>query len=484
VPPARAVARVLFVLVFALSAALLLLTAYWSASTMASRPPDGAEGEIAFEAARIARGLPLYVDPAIGAGEYGPPPSRYFVLYPPLWPALLSRLPASLLDRNVVGSRAIAFALWFGTLGLLVARAEPRCRRVAALVAVFLGSTWVLALFATSGRPDALAVLLAAIAAERSVRKGRVDPLAGALFALAAWTKPNVLGLAAGAFAGQVWVSRRGVVAPALAGLATSGVIACILHVTSGGAWLGHLVASTGQPLDLGLWLGQIGDRLPFFGPTMLAAGALAVSRRADDRAKIAAGAVVATAAWALFSLAKIGSASNYWLEPSVAALVCFARFEVPERLRRSLAVAGACAAQLGWNGVASAQASIRGIASAPAKAAVLARAREACGAKPTDVVVADEPGIELVVEGRMVQTPFQTTHLVRRGRFSEATWIADLSRPEVRCLVMQSDLVERPVEEVSVPYDCFTPGVRAHLKRTFSLTKSEAGIYIYRRSP
>ena len=483
-PPARAVARAVFVLVFAVSAALAALTLTWAIATMAVRPPDGAEGEIAFEAGRIALGRPLYVDPLVGALEYGMPPSRYYVLYPPLWPALLSRLPSALTSQGVLGPRALATAFWFGALAFVAARAEPACRKVAALVAVFVGSTWVLALFATSGRPDALAVLLAAIALERSVRKGRVDALAGALFALSSWTKPNVLGLAAGAFVGQGWVSRRGLLAPASGGLAVSVAIACILHVTSGGAWITHLVLSTGQPLDLGLWLGQMGERLPFFAAPIAAAGALAWSRRADDRAKIAFAAVVATACWCLFSLAKIGSASNYWLEPSIAVLVAFARFPTPERVRQSVVVAAACAAQLAWNGVASAKASLRGIPDAKARAAVLATAREACGAGPDGVIVADEPGLELVLDGRMIQTPFQTTHLVRRGKFPLKVWLEDLARPEVRCLVVQSDVIERSVAEESVPYDRFPPDVRAELKQRFALIKSEAGLYIYRRKP
>src|SRR6185295_15622009 len=161
--------------------------------TMGPRPLDGVEGDILFEADRIHAGYPLWVDPAVGAHEYGEPSARYLVLYPPLWSALLSFF------RSAVVARFIGFSAWLFVLAWPVVKAPPERRNVAGAVALLAASIWVLMLYGASGRPDSVAVLFAGIALERSARKGDVDWIAGCLFALAAWTKPNVIGAAPGA---------------------------------------------------------------------------------------------------------------------------------------------------------------------------------------------------------------------------------------------------------------------------------------------
>lgn len=174
--------------------------------TSQSRPAVGIEGEILFEASRIREGRPLYIDPIAGIHEYGEPPTRYYVLYPPLWSWLVSLLPES---AALLGSRIIATLLWLGLICAIVFSARQSSRWVMGLGGLFIAGTYVLILYGSSGRPDSAALCLAGIGLLLSVKAGRSGFLAGVLFALAAWLKPHVIGLGAGAFLATLLIDRR-----------------------------------------------------------------------------------------------------------------------------------------------------------------------------------------------------------------------------------------------------------------------------------
>jgi hypothetical protein len=492
----------------------LVASLAWAIATLASRPLDGVEGEVLFEAERMARGLPLYVDPAIGAREYGAVPARYLVLYPPVWSALLSRLPGSLAAQSAV-ARAAATVAWLGALAWIAWRAQgERRRRAAAAGAAFVASVFTLTLFGASARPDALAVALAGVALERASRRSsedgaaRVDWLAGALFALAAWVKPNVLGAAPGAFAAAaMWTAARAragsgaarsarpsrpvrararsvvaAVAPGVAGAAVvSLAIGGVLTAETGRAWIEHLLLSTGQAPSLSHWLEQLASRAPFFALPIGVALAVGWRARDDAGAAIATGALATSAAWCLLSLAKIGSASNYLMEPCVAGVVVLARADLP-RPRSALVAAALALAQVAWDDVASVRSAIERVPRDRAAASLVANARLVCGADPGDVVIADEPGLELMVDRRVVQTPFQSTHLARRGLFSIDAWRADVTSPEVACVLMQDDLLDRPLDAVDVEHDRFPVELRRALRETFVKVGERGGIFVYRR--
>jgi hypothetical protein len=97
---------------------------------------------------------------------------------------------------------------------------------------------------------------------------------------------------------------------------------------------------------------------------------------------------------------------------------------------------------------------SVEAIVAARVHADLIARARTACGARAGEIVLADEPGLELMLNRRVVTTPFQMTHLAWSGRYPLEPWIADVERPDVRCLVMEDDLLERPLDDVRVAHD------------------------------
>ena len=472
--------RLCFVVAALVVTVSLAASLVWALGTLAARPLDGVEGDVLFEADRISRGLALYTAPTIGVLDYGPPPARFLVLYPPLWSALLSVVPPGASSASVLVARVLALASWIAVLAWPVLRA-PRPRRLAAgAMAAFVGSIWVLALYGASGRPDALAVLLAGVALERAARRGDVDVLGGVLFALAVWVKPNVVGAAPGAIVCAFVMRRR----PGgfLAAVATSAVVAGVLTFASGGRWLEHLLASTGQPPSLPLLLEQLAGRGPFFLLPIALSLACGWRARRDPGARIATAALATSTVWSLLCLAKIGSAANYFLEPMVCAVIVLARADVPplgERARLALGVGSVVQAL--WTGMASVKSAARELPMAYARDRVLARTRATCGATTRSVVLADEPGLERQLNGRIVATPFQSTHLARRGRFPVDAWISDVASPEAACLVMQDDLLERPLAQVDVAHDRFGVELRRALRARFELVEVAGGYRIYR---
>jgi hypothetical protein len=462
-------------------AAALVASIVYAIGALGVRPLDGVEGEVLFEADRIRAGLALYTDPVAGAHDYGPIPARYFVLYPPLWAAVVSRVPA---DSAAVVARAAGCLAWFGLLAAIPLAAPRKNRRVAAFAAAFTGGVYTLTLYGASGRPDAIAVALAGSALLLSVRRGHVGALAATLFTLAAWTKPNVLGLAVGAVVAQGVLDPRSAFRAILSALGVSITIASVLEWASHGAWLEHLLCATGQPASLSLWLEQVPSRLQFLGaPIAIAVAVGWRARRAGSTVVIAFGALVVSVAWTLVSLAKIGSATNYWMEPMVGACVVLSRAapSLPERSSLAWAAAGAVLFQCLWTDMATLRSVPEALEEARVHAEFIGQVRAACRPAKDRVVLADEPGLERMLNGRIVTTPFQMTHLVRRGKVPLAPFLADVARPEAECLVMQDDLLDRPFAFVSVEHDRFGPELRRALAARFSRVEERGGWRLYR---
>jgi hypothetical protein len=449
------------------------------------RPLDGVEGDLLFEASRIRAGLALYTDPSVGATDYGVVPARYYVLYPPLWASFLSLWPVA---WAASAGRIASSFLWWGSLGWLAASATGSCRQPAWLAALFVGGVYALAEFGGSARPDAAAIAVACAALERSVRRGDVDALAGALFGLAAWTKPNVVGMGAGAVLSCLWIAPRASLR-AIAGASGVGLLVAIpLHRISSGTWLEHLLAATGQPLRGRLFVHHIEARAQFFFGFLGLAGVFAWKEsrhRERPGAAIALGALLGSVAWAFLTFAKVGSAANYWMEPCVAAAIVFARVPPPTLSRRALlALAVAVPFQAIWMGVGSIRATVESIESNRARSRLLEGARALCGAAPDRLVVGDEPGIEMALDGRLVAHAFPLTHQALRGRFRLQPWIADLGRAEVGCVVTAHDRIERPPFEVDADYDDFAPPMRAALFARFVPVAESAGWEVYAPRP
>ena len=331
-------------------------------------------------------------------------------------------------------------------------------RGAAGLAAALAGGVYVTAIFATTGRPDAVAVAIAGLALAGVARKGgkaEVGIATGAMLAAAAWSKPNVLGIAAGVFV--VAAARRdwkGVVRAAVGGIAVTAPVALVLGIASHGVWLQHVTRSLGQPLALDVWWGHVWTRAMFVAPAAWVTWA-GWRGRGDRGVMVALAAWVGSLGWAVVSLGKIGSASNYWMEPAMAAVVVVGSAPSPRLtgLRAAglgIAAAGASA----WIAAATVGGVVEAFEREPRRAALLARARADCGARPGDVVVADNPGSELALDGRVVAPGLETLFLVVQGHLPLSTWIADLRRPEVACVLEQDGLfhalpeIERVVGE------------------------------------
>lgn len=425
------------------------------AGTLGVRLPYWGEAEPLFEAARLRRGLPFFVDPLVGAADLGEPPSRWFVTYPPIWTAVLAVFPPSV---AMTAGRVLATGAWFGALAFAVRAAAKDRRRDAAACAAIVGGSWVLANFATIARPDALACAIAVVALVRSARRGAVGPVEAALFALVPFVKPTVVGLPVGALLADAMVRRKphAIAVAVLVAL----VLGVGLHAGSGGAFFAHVVRSNAQPMTFAAWLDHVPSRLPFFLPLFVLALRDGFADRRAPGAAIATGALVGAIGWVLVALAKTGSASNYWMEPCIAAVVVVA-VSAPGPFRvfgGGIAHGIAALAYALYVGVASIGASLEHLRDYRADAALVETVRDRCGAGPTDLVAADEAGIELALDGRILTTTYQMAWLVNAGRYPAATWTTDLASPRVRCFVVHSgDLAPAPevarfVEATFVP--------------------------------
>ncbi len=451
--------------------------------TLHSRPLDGSEGHILYDAMRLRAGRPLYVNPHVGILDDGPPPARHYVIYTPLLAFLVALFPEGAASWL---TRLLSIAAWYGLLGgLAYTRSRISNRSLAWGAAAFVGAVYVLTLYGASGRPDALALLFAGIAFARSVRRGEPTALEGALFALAAWVKPNVLALAAGTLA--VDFLRRRKIAPIATAVLVSVLLGGTLMAISHGAFLQHLVEPIKAPMTLSLAIDQATSRLQFLGLPLLAAAVLAWRSRkiegCQSGALLAIAGLVVAFGWTLFSLAKYGSASNYWMEPCVALVVIatsfpFAFHELADR--PALALLGLTVFQLVWTLTASVRSSVETIVRAPYVTAEIAQVRTLCGAKPGETVMADDSGLELMIDHRLFHAPVQLTPLVQYGRWSEAAFLEDVRRPEVTCAVMSSDLLERPLTEVDPDHDLYDPTLREALRERFLLVDQRAGLWVY----
>jgi hypothetical protein len=476
----RNISRLGLGLTIAVLLVALAFTLGWVLLTFHSRLPDGTEGALLNSAERVREHRTLWVNPVLGAWDYGPVPSRYYVPYTGLWACALSIFPGSL---GIDPARAVCGAAWFGLLLWIVAKAPPAHRRAAAIAAAFVAGAYTLALYGASGRPDSPALLLSGIALWRTVRNDRADAVDGALFAVAALIKPSVLGIAAGTLSAEVFYRRVRAWPAVLGGGMASAALVLALDRASHGQWLEHLTRSNYGGMVLDFWLGQLASRLPFFGLPLAFAAFCAYRARAMPGAKRALWALASAVGWTLFTLAKAGSASNYWMEPCVAAVVIFAHVPLP-RLSPPVwaALAALAPVQALWTGLASIRSSMESVAVAAPQRAMLEGARARLRASPTDIVLGAEAGIEFLLNGRVVQQPVYMTSLSRVGRYPIDVWMHDLERREVVGLLMNDDLLERPPSTENVSEDLFAPALRSFLRERYVLVQSGAGLYLYAR--
>jgi len=451
----------------------------FAVGTLCNRLPEYVEGQVLFDASRLRDHLRLYVDPLVGSYDYGPVPARYYVVYVPIWAWVVSLLPAGV---AAPGARAIDLCVWYGVLAWIVWRSPPDNRKIAGLAVAFSASCFALVSYAASARPEAVPVVLAGIALWRATRDGRVDWLGGVLLALAAWTKPNVAGIALGLLGWPLLTGQRRDWSGLAGAVATSAALAILLQVVSSGEWLHHLVVSIDQPRTFSHLAGQLMGVAPSFLVPLAAALYWGARNRRHPAVRIAFPALLASVGWTLFSLSKLGTSENHWLEPSLAAVILVARAPAPHpRPSRRSTLIMVAAIQAVVTAAIGIRASVDGVRLAPRRASFVARARRSCGTGAGDLVIAPDVGIEYAMNGRILTTPFEITYLARRGAYPLSLWMADVVDPHVRGLVMENDVLDRS-SRAAPSYDRLDPPLRELLARTFVLAEEEAGLRIYRR--
>lgn len=474
-------------MVFAVVSALLTLA--FVAHAFAFSPQNPVASEIGFEALRVARKLPLYVDPWKGAWEDGAPPSRYYVLYTPIFPTLVGKL-AALWSPTLAGvqttGRAIAVLAWLGFHVPVVIFAEKDRRWATAVAAMFGASLYFISRHAASMSPDTLATALVCGGVLRAVVKNRIDPLAAVLLIAGPFVKPSCLGGVAGAALVHLALRRDGWLRTVVAGALAGGLLILACHLASGGAWLANIKSSTGQPLTLTRWLQEFGSRAIVLGVPHLVIAWLAWKRRTTW---LAVGPLLGSIAWATFMMAKHGSGSHYWFEPTGLAIIAISRMPVaigsfgpqPEPMwtRWAALAFGVVAAITSWPQYALEPGRYR------AWDARIAALRAHCVRGPGDFVISSDFETEMQLDGGRISVPaWQSVFLAKTGKFPLDAWRADLARPEVKWVVLGVDPRHPPPEtnDTKIEGNPFNDILRDVLFEHFDFDRELAGTWVFRR--
>jgi hypothetical protein len=299
--------------------------------------------------------------------------------------------------------------------------------------------------------------------------------------------KPSVLGTPVGAVVAHVvthWKSGpRRLLLPLLAGALVAGSLAAVVHLWSHGVWLTHIVRATGQTISFERWLQEMSGRFMFLGLPHVVVGIYAVRRRAPLVATLP---LATSVAWSVFSMAKHGSGTQYWLEPTMAALIALGTC-------KPAAVASRRGLGLAWAGLVLAVA-VGGTSFPQLLAvaredrrwnAVVESLRAHCALRPGEVIVSSDSTLELELDGRIIVPSWQTSYLVRNGQFPLEAWRGDLARPDgARWFVHSEDYLEPPPDRVEgvTEVSAFRKELRDVMEASFVFDTEIDGMLVYVR--
>lgn len=451
-------------LTFALAFVTLVVgMVYVAWVSFSPREGSAVEDEIIVEAFRVRHGLELYVDPHQGTTDSGSPPSRYFVLYTPTFSMLLGHLPAGSLEGIRFEGRLVSLISW--GLALLLVTRVGRGATLAGLLSA--GSVFLLRNVGAS--PDCFAMLFVALGLTRFLKRGVWDPWVSLSLVAAPFVKPSAVGVVLGMHLAHLLVVRK----RALVGFAMSAawtaafLVGC--HVASDGQWFVHLRNSTFQTLSWDRFVEEFGARALVLGVPHLVVLLLGVLSRANP---YGIGALGVSLLWSTFSMAKHGSGSHYFLEPTLAAVALLTTLD-PSRLPgrvRTWGTVGAFALCV-VSAAISLPAYVRGLRARGTLAALYDAVSKACARGPEEVVLSSWIGVEVDLNGRFLVPVWQTSYLARAGRFPLSHWERDLRHKNVAWLVTERGDEGTPPEvrgkvEVhafrrelrSVVEECFVP--------------------------
>jgi hypothetical protein len=190
--------------------------------------------------------------------------------------------------------------------------------------------------------------------------------------------------------------------------------------------------------------------------------------------------------AWSVFSMAKHGSGTQYWLEPTMAALVALGTCGpavVATRWSPWLAWAGlALAVAVGG---ASLPELVRATREEQRWNGVVERLRAHCTLRPGEVIVSSDSTLELELDGRVIVPSWQTSYLVRNGKFPLEEWRRDLARPDgARWFVHSEDYLEPPPARIEgkTEVSAYRKELRQIMETTFVYDGEIDGMLVYVR--
>jgi hypothetical protein len=301
----------------------------WLVLSLTHRLPDYGEACVLFAASRVRSGYALYIDPLIGAYDYGPVPSRTFVPYTPLYPVLLAGLPSTI---QVSGSRACG-SLIFAAMVVRILRCAHRredstpadgtlaadCKPAPNEREGRMLATWAVTLFATgvfdfggwlaNAKPEAIALGCVIEGFLRALRMGRVGHISALLFALGFFFKPSFLGLGLGCLLAGATLSPRGWKPVLSYGSAMVFGVGLLTVVTSG-QFVPHMRAALGFVF---FWQ-RLVDEFTHQAPFMAGAFAVAVACILSTKTWASRCSAIALGSSTFFlctGLLKVGSSSN-----------------------------------------------------------------------------------------------------------------------------------------------------------------------------
>ncbi len=478
---AERMTRALSVLALFAAVACLAIAVFSLATTLTSRRWGPVEAEIVFEALRVRKGFPLYFDPSVGAGEYGVPPTRYFVLYTPIWPHILAWLGPASLEGLRTGGRLVSSIAWLGFFAWLYRTTSPARRAPTLIACTLVAGGFFLSREASLAGPDTIACVLVGVGFVRAARKGEMDALSALLLATGPFVKPSVIGCAIGVCIGHVVVKRFAAWRSLLLMAATGTAWILVCFTLSHGMWPLHMFRATGQTLSFDRLVQEFGGRGLFLGLPHVVCIWFAFRGNANT---VLRSTLVVTLGYSTFLLAKHGSGSHYFIEPSIALVVAVSMVECVaspwQRLARWTATAAlasitAVATFVGFSGERTASIT---------RAELVPAMREACPLAAGDVALSSDLTLELDLNGRIVVPLWQTSYLVRRGIFSAEMWANDLRDPHVACLITGREFLDPVPENITgiVEVSAWRKELRPELDRDFVYDRNVMGWLVYKR--
>lgn len=410
------------------------------------------EGFIVADALRFANGGPLYNDPR----------QVPFTLnvYTPLYTALLAGCVRLGLDPFLAG-RLLTLTSVMAVAGVVVLAGWARSRAVAITAAsLFLLAPlqWPWSLVA---RPDGLAVALSVAGVALAARRPeRPVPLAVVLLFVAAFfTKQTAVAGALSLVLAEARSRPRRALAMAAMGGALAIVLVATLQWASHGWFLFHTVAGNLDPFSLRR-AALVGSAFAQAHPAEVLVLLVLLLLQAAQRRIGAVGMYALVACVTALSVGKVGSDTNYFLEPLAAtALLAVHTWPVApsgwsahwQRPAGAALLAGAVLLG-GVHLRDQIQRRESFAAAAPVARQVADRIRALPGA-----VVSDDATLLLRAGKPVLFQPFVMTQLAAAGRWDEGPFLALLSSGAVAAVVVQS----APEAVVATRY---TPAMRAAL--------------------